>query len=68
VLFPAGALFDYLSGSLPRAPRWMTDHGLEWLGRLAVEPRRLWRRYLIGIPLFYWRILLHHLFSVPLPG
>jgi N-acetylglucosaminyldiphosphoundecaprenol N-acetyl-beta-D-mannosaminyltransferase len=68
VLFPAGALFDYLSGSLPRAPRWMTDHGLEWLSRLAVEPRRLWRRYLIGIPLFYWRILLHHLFSVPLPG
>jgi len=57
VAFPVGALFDYLSGELPRAPRWVTDHGLEWLGRLVVEPRRLWRRYLIGNPLFLWRVL-----------
>jgi len=35
----------------------MTDHGLEWLGRLIIEPRRLWRRYLIGNPLFLWRVL-----------
>ena len=56
VALPAGALFDYVSGELPRAPRWMTEHGLEWLGRLLVEPRRLWRRYLIGNPLFLWRV------------
>ena len=35
----------------------MTDNGLEWLGRLIVEPRRLWRRYLIGNPLFLWWML-----------
>jgi N-acetylglucosaminyldiphosphoundecaprenol N-acetyl-beta-D-mannosaminyltransferase len=55
---PIGAMFDYISGELPRAPRWMTDHGLEWLGRLLIEPRRLWKRYLIGIPLFFWRVLM----------
>jgi N-acetylglucosaminyldiphosphoundecaprenol N-acetyl-beta-D-mannosaminyltransferase len=35
----------------------MTDHGFEWLSRLLAEPRRLWRRYIIGNPLFLWRIL-----------
>jgi hypothetical protein len=39
------------------APPWRTDHGQEWLGRLIIEPRRLWRRYLIGNPLFLWRVL-----------
>lgn len=67
ILFPAGALFDYLSGALPRAPRWMTDRGLEWLGRLAVEPRRLWKRYLIGNPLFFMRLAAHHFLRIPLP-
>jgi N-acetylglucosaminyldiphosphoundecaprenol N-acetyl-beta-D-mannosaminyltransferase len=57
VFLPVGAAFDYISGNVPRAPRWMTDHGLEWLGRLIIEPRRLWKRYLIGIPLFYFRVL-----------
>lgn len=54
----AGAVFDYVSGRLPRAPRWLSEHGLEWLGRLIIEPRRLWRRYLIGIPKFCWRVLM----------
>lgn len=67
IAFPAGAVFDYLSGELPRAPRWMTDHGLEWLGRLIVEPHRLWRRYLIGNPLFFWRIFVHHFLGYQLP-
>jgi N-acetylglucosaminyldiphosphoundecaprenol N-acetyl-beta-D-mannosaminyltransferase len=58
---PVGAMFDYLSGRVPRAPHWMTDNGLEWLGRLLFEPRRLWRRYLIGLPLFALRIALHQL-------
>lgn len=57
VALPVGAAFDYLSGALPRGPAWMTNNGLEWLARLAVEPRRLWRRYLIGNPLFLWRLL-----------
>lgn len=52
-----GALFDYLSGRLKRAPRWMLDWGLEWVWRLAVEPRRLWRRYLIGNWKFIWYVL-----------
>ena len=57
VALTGGAVFDYVSGELRRGPRWMTDNGLEWLARLAIEPRRLWQRYLIGIPLFFWRIL-----------
>ncbi len=57
VALTGGAAFDYISGELGRAPRWMTDHGLEWLGRLIIEPRRLWRRYLIGNPIFLWRVL-----------
>jgi N-acetylglucosaminyldiphosphoundecaprenol N-acetyl-beta-D-mannosaminyltransferase len=58
VFLPVGAAFDYVSGNVRRAPRWMTDHGLEWLGRLIIEPRRLWKRYIIGIPVFFYRILL----------
>lgn len=57
VALPIGAAFDFLSGHMPRGPRWMTDHGLEWLSRLLTEPRRLWRRYLIGNLLFFGRIL-----------
>jgi N-acetylglucosaminyldiphosphoundecaprenol N-acetyl-beta-D-mannosaminyltransferase len=57
VFLAAGAMFDYISGAMWRAPRWMTDNGLEWLGRLVREPRRLWRRYLIGIPVFLARVL-----------
>jgi N-acetylglucosaminyldiphosphoundecaprenol N-acetyl-beta-D-mannosaminyltransferase len=52
-----GAVFDYVSGRLPRPPRMLTEHGLEWLGRMLIEPGRLWRRYLIGNPLFLYRIL-----------
>ncbi|MGC9360295.1 MAG: WecB/TagA/CpsF family glycosyltransferase, partial [Anaerolineae bacterium] len=51
-----GGAFDYVSGERQRAPAWMTDHALEWLGRLVIEPRRLWRRYLVGNPLFVWRV------------
>ncbi len=42
-----GSVFDVLSGTKPEAPGWMRRHGLEWLFRLCVEPRRLWRRYLV---------------------
>jgi len=47
VLVSVGAAFDLLSGRRNQAPRWMREHGLEWLFRLLQEPRRLWRRYLI---------------------
>ncbi|MGB2957415.1 MAG: WecB/TagA/CpsF family glycosyltransferase, partial [Bacteroidota bacterium] len=47
VMHGVGAAFDFLSGRVPQAPRWMMNSGLEWLFRLAVEPRRLWRRYTI---------------------
>jgi N-acetylglucosaminyldiphosphoundecaprenol N-acetyl-beta-D-mannosaminyltransferase len=57
IALTGGAVFDYTSGDLQRAPKWMTDNGLEWLGRLLIEPRRLWRRYLIGNPLFLWRVI-----------
>ncbi|MEZ4736421.1 MAG: WecB/TagA/CpsF family glycosyltransferase [Caldilineaceae bacterium] len=59
VVMTGGAVFDYISGELQRAPRWMTDHGMEWLGRLLIEPRRLWKRYILGNPLFFWRILMY---------
>ena len=51
-----GALLDFLSGAVPRAPLWMRRLRLEWLFRLAVEPGRLWRRYMVGNPLFLWRV------------
>ncbi len=58
VVLTGGAVFDYISGTLRRGPRWMTKYGLEWLARLFIEPRRLWKRYLIGNPVFLWRIIL----------
>ena len=61
IVLPVGAFFDYLTGDVVRAPRWMTDHGLEWLGRLLVEPRRLWKRYILGNPRFLWKILMQKL-------
>lgn len=49
-----GAALDFLAGGARRAPRWMQAMGLEWLHRLAREPRRLWRRYLLDDPLVFW--------------
>lgn len=52
-----GAAFDFSGGTLREAPNWMQRAGLEWLFRLASEPRRLWRRYLLGNPRFVWAVL-----------
>lgn len=52
VLLGVGAAIDFLAGTAQRAPRWMSDAGLEWAYRLAREPRRLWRRYLVRDPGF----------------
>lgn len=52
-----GAVFDFYAGTVKRAPIWWQEHGLEWLFRLLKEPRRMWRRYIIGNTLFLWNIL-----------
>lgn len=54
VMVGVGAAFDYHAGTIRRAPLWMQRNGLEWLYRLASEPRRLWRRYLVTNSLFVW--------------
>jgi N-acetylglucosaminyldiphosphoundecaprenol N-acetyl-beta-D-mannosaminyltransferase len=54
VLLGIGAAFDFHSKTKPQAPRWIRQAGFEWLFRLFTEPRRLWRRYLLGIPQFLW--------------
>lgn len=51
-----GAVFDFYAGTMRRAPIWWQNHGLEWLYRLLKEPKRMWRRYLIGNLLFLWYI------------
>jgi exopolysaccharide biosynthesis WecB/TagA/CpsF family protein len=51
-MIAVGAAFDFHAGTLPQAPKILQDYGLEWAFRLAMEPRRLWRRYLILNPLF----------------
>jgi N-acetylglucosaminyldiphosphoundecaprenol N-acetyl-beta-D-mannosaminyltransferase len=48
----AGALVDHAAGRVRRPPRWVANLGIEWLVRLAREPQRLWRRYLLGLPVF----------------
>jgi N-acetylglucosaminyldiphosphoundecaprenol N-acetyl-beta-D-mannosaminyltransferase len=58
VLVGVGAAFDFLARSKAQAPPWMQDAGLEWLFRLGSEPRRLWRRYLVGNSRFLWHFLL----------
>jgi N-acetylglucosaminyldiphosphoundecaprenol N-acetyl-beta-D-mannosaminyltransferase len=58
VMLGVGAAFDMGSGKLKRAPVWMQNAGLEWFYRMAVEPRRLWRRYLITIPAAACQVIL----------
>ncbi len=57
VMVGVGAAFDFHAGRVRQAPSWVREHGLEWLFRLLQEPRRLWRRYLLGIPKFAWALL-----------
>lgn len=51
-----GGLFDFYSGRIRRAPQWMREIGLEWTWRLMQEPGRMWRRYVIGNPMFLYRV------------
>ncbi len=52
-----GALFDFLAGRVARAPRWVRAMRLEWVWRLLLEPRRLWKRYILGNVKFISRLL-----------
>ena len=52
-----GAVFDFFACTMKRAPMWWQEHGLEWLYRLLKEPKRMWRRYIIGNALFLWNMV-----------
>ncbi len=58
VLIAVGAAFDFLSGTVSQAPRWMQRSGLEWMYRLGTDPGRLWKRYLVDNPWFVWEVAL----------
>jgi len=63
ILMGVGGLFDFYSGKTRRAPRWMREIGLEWLYRMLQEPGRMWRRYVVGNPLFLYRVTKWKLYS-----
>jgi N-acetylglucosaminyldiphosphoundecaprenol N-acetyl-beta-D-mannosaminyltransferase len=65
VAITAGALVDHAAGRVKRPPRWVANLGVEWLIRLLHEPRRLWRRYLLGLPVFGFYVLRYALLSEP---
>jgi N-acetylglucosaminyldiphosphoundecaprenol N-acetyl-beta-D-mannosaminyltransferase len=54
LMIGVGAAFDFHSGRMSQAPRWMQKSGMEWFFRLCSEPRRLWKRYFRNNPLFLW--------------
>jgi exopolysaccharide biosynthesis WecB/TagA/CpsF family protein len=60
IFMAVGATIDYEAKTVVRAPRWMTENGLEWFYRLVTEPRRLWRRYLRDLE-FFWLVLMEGL-------
>jgi len=62
-----GAIIDFTAGKVGRAPVWMRKLGIEWVYRLLTEPGRLARRYLLGNPLFLWRVLLTRIARGPHP-
>lgn len=59
VALGVGGLFDFYSGRMPRAPQWVREMGGEWLYRLYQEPRRMWKRYIVGNTTFLLRVLRH---------
>lgn len=59
VALAVGGLFDFYSGNISRAPKWMREIGMEWIYRLAMEPRAKFKRYVLGNPLFLWRVLVN---------
>lgn len=63
-LLAVGAAFDFHAGLATEPPAWMQRHGLQWLHRLAGDPRRLWRRYLLLNPEYVWRLVRQRWFGV----
>ena len=63
LVFNAGSCFDYVAGTKNRCPSWLGKIGFEWIYRLMQDPGRLWKRYLIGNPLFIFRIIKARLFT-----
>jgi exopolysaccharide biosynthesis WecB/TagA/CpsF family protein len=59
LVLTVGALFDFISGTVPRAPALVRALRSEWLFRLVLEPSRLWRRYMLGVPLFLYQVIRH---------
>jgi N-acetylglucosaminyldiphosphoundecaprenol N-acetyl-beta-D-mannosaminyltransferase len=57
IVLPAGSMIEYIAGEKKPTPTWMANSGLEWFYRLLREPRRLWKRYLLGNPLFILRVV-----------
>ncbi|NER31345.1 MAG: WecB/TagA/CpsF family glycosyltransferase, partial [Symploca sp. SIO1C4] len=57
IFMAIGATIDFEAGNINRAPKWVSEVGMEWLYRLLSEPQRLWKRYLVDDPLFFWLIL-----------
>lgn len=56
VIVGVGAAFDFHAGTKKQAPGWMREHGLEWFFRLITEPRRLWKRYIVGGAVFLYNV------------
>lgn len=61
IFMAIGATIDFEAGNVNRAPKWISEMGLEWLYRLLSEPRRLWKRYLVEGPIFFWFLLMQAL-------
>jgi N-acetylglucosaminyldiphosphoundecaprenol N-acetyl-beta-D-mannosaminyltransferase len=68
LFYPIGASMDYIVGKIPRCPVWLGDLGFEWLFRLGAEPRRLFRRYVMGNPAFLCRVLKKAWFGPAVPA
>lgn len=52
-----GAILDFISNNVPRAPFWLRQLKMEWVFRLIKEPKRMWKRYLLGNPLYFYKLL-----------
>ena len=63
VLMGVGGLFDFYSGTISRAPDWIREIGFEWAFRMLQEPGRMWRRYVVGNPLFLYRVMKWKVFT-----
>jgi len=67
VIITLGAAFRWYCGIEKRAPKWVTDNGFEWMARLSRHPIKLFGRYVIGNPLFFWRVMSTYWFGRKLP-